>query len=109
MSSELQQLPNVKDQRTITSRIDGDFPSSDTIKTILAEEQKLVGSTLGLHRCSGNVQKGSRVCKNLGVEDFARLYELAYAFIASFQRNGISIFVGFGSHLGARRHHGEFF
>jgi len=68
-----------------------DFPSAEVIKTILIEERKSITST------------------NLGeLEGLARLYELVYAFIAAFQQNGIPIFVGYGSHMGARRHHGEF-
>ena len=47
----------------------------------------------------------------VGYCDYATIYELVYdelvyALISSFTRHDISIFVGFGSHLGARRHHG---
>ena len=43
---------------------------------------------------------------NATIDDYATMYELVYALISSFTRHNISIFVGFGSHLGARRHHG---
>ena len=72
-------------------RIDKDFPSADTIKSILLEEQ---------HGLVNHNEKAT-------VDDLATFYELVYAFIAAFQRHDIPIFVGYGSHLGARRHHGE--
>ena len=40
------------------------------------------------------------------IDDYATIYELVYTLIASFTRHDIPILVGFGSHLGARRHHG---
>ena len=72
-------------------RIDKDFPSADSIKSILLEEQ---------HGLVNHNEKAT-------VDDLAKFYELVYAFIAAFQRHDIPIFVGYGSHLGARRHHGE--
>ena len=71
--------------------IDKDFPSADSIKSILLEEQ---------HALVNHNEKAT-------VDDLAKFYELVYAFIAAFQRHDIPIFVGYGSHLGARRHHGE--
>ena len=71
--------------------IDNDFPSADSIKSILREEQ---------HALVNHNEKAT-------VDDLAKFYELVYAFIAAFQRHDIPIFVGYGSHLGARRHHGE--
>lgn len=39
-------------------------------------------------------------------KDMSLIYELTYAFVAAFQAGGIPIFLAFGSHIGARRHHG---
>ncbi|GFH57539.1 hypothetical protein CTEN210_14015 [Chaetoceros tenuissimus] len=73
--------------RTI-ERIDDDYPSYDTIKSILTAELK-------------NVPKDVD-----NIERLAKFYELVYAFIAAFKRENINLFVILGSHLGARRHHG---
>jgi len=76
-------------------RIDGnhtELPSAETIKQILMDEQKLVNDTL---------KRGEDV-----IEKLASIYELTYAFVAEFQKHNIPIFLGYGSHIGARRHHG---
>mmetsp|Transcript_5559 Transcript_5559/g.12116 ORF Transcript_5559/g.12116 Transcript_5559/m.12116 type:complete len:389 (-) Transcript_5559:3579-4745(-) len=39
-------------------------------------------------------------------KDMSLIYELTYAFVAAFQASNIPIFLAFGSHIGARRHHG---
>ena len=72
--------------RTI-ERIDDDYPSYDTIKSILTAEFK-------------NVPKDGNT-----IERLAKFYELMYAFIAAFKRRNINLVVMAGSHLGARRHH----
>ena len=94
------ELPFIADMNSVTNevplklipRIDKDFPSADIIKAILLEEQH----TLVNHNDTATVG------------DMANVYELVYAFISAFQRHAIPIFVGYGSHLGARRHHGKY-
>lgn len=82
---------SVKNHTKAVPRIDKDFPSADSIKSLLMEEQ---------HALVNHNEMAT-------VDDLANFYELVYAFIAAFQRHDIPIFVGYGSHLGARRHHGE--
>lgn len=95
--SNIKTCSDESESQTI-SRINRDSPpSADTIKDILKEERMIVNSTDGLDSHLDEV------------DDIAKFYELAYAFVAAFQRNDIPIFLGFGSHLGARRHHGEFY
>ena len=85
-------------------RIVNDYPSKETIKSILVEEQRQVSYNNGkyVHPLL------SFDNEEITIDDMAAIYELVYAFIAAFQREGIPIFVGFGSHLGARRHHGKY-
>ena len=102
-------------------------PTKETIKAILLEESKLLGvvsttnsSTRSNHQATNTTTDSSKQnqkedilrliesseSSNATIDDYATMYELVYALIASFTRHNISIFVGFGSHLGARRHHG---
>ena len=104
-------------------------PTKETIKAILLEESKLVitssqSSPSNYHHNSwfsskasiaDSSQKQKEVILRLietaqsskaTIDDYATIYELVYTLIASFTRHDIPIFVGFGSHLGARRHHG---
>jgi len=96
-------------------------PTKETIKSILLEEsQKIPNSTSNasqkqkesillrlIDSCAhnGSPQKCTQ-SSNATIDDYATVYELVYTLIASFTRHDIPIFVGFGSHLGARRHHG---
>ena len=102
-------------------------PTKETIKAILLEEKsKLLGvvsttnsSTRSNHQATNTTTDSSKQnqkedilrliesseSSNATIDDYATMYELVYALIASFTRHNISIFVGFGSHLGARRHH----
>jgi len=76
-------------------RIDGnhtELPNAETIKRILMDEQKHINDTF---------KRGEDV-----IEKLALTYELTYAFISEFQKHNISIFLGYGTHMGARRHHG---
>ena len=70
-------------------------PSKRTIATLLAEQRRIAPAAV----------EGSDVAAS--VEQYAAVYELTYALVAAFQRRGIPVFLGYGSHLGARRHHGE--
>lgn len=93
--SEAISRPSGHGQRTI-STIDKDYPSAETIQAILKEDRKLITSA------------GPAVIDDdddVELSKFARVYELSYALIAAFQRNDIPIFLGYGSHMGARRHH----
>ena len=73
-----------------------DFPpSADTIRAILISEQELL---LGPKLSTESLDT---------LDKMARFYELTYAFVDAFQRRNIPILVGSGSHIGARRHHGE--
>ena len=72
---------------------------ADIKKILIGEHSLLVDANL-----SSNATDGLDA-----VNDWAKLYELAYALVAAFHRNGTSIFLGFGSHMGTRRHHGEYF
>lgn len=81
--------------RTIP-RIEKDFPpSADAIRAILISEQELL---LGPKLSTESLDT---------LDKMARFYELTYAFVDAFQRRNIPILVGSGSHIGARRHHGE--
>jgi len=71
-------------------------PSAETIKSLLTEERKCIGYKSGKHKKAEDVE----------MEDRALIYELVYAFIAAFESKSISTFLAFGSHIGARRHHG---
>lgn len=89
-SQDLSQSP--QKERQVSDIIHFEYPSAETIESILTEELKFVDETF-------------KPDEKL-ITDLSKIYELTYALIAAFQRNNIPIFVGFGSHLGARRHHG---
>ena len=95
--------------RKVTSRITKDFyPSANRIKEIMiAEQQQLlrVGNSAGAAD-TNNKQLSQSTMDT--IEDFSNFYELTYAFISAFQRHNVSLLAGAGSHLGARRHHGEY-
>ena len=95
--------------RKVRSRITKDFyPSANRIKEIMiAEQQQLLrlGNSAGAAD-TNNKQLSQSTLDT--IEDFSNFYELTYAFISAFQRHNISILAGAGSHLGARRHHGEY-
>eukprot|EP00581_Thalassiosira_minuscula_P018292 CAMPEP_0183719798 /NCGR_PEP_ID=MMETSP0737-20130205/12593_1 /TAXON_ID=385413 /ORGANISM="Thalassiosira miniscula, Strain CCMP1093" /LENGTH=460 /DNA_ID=CAMNT_0025949551 /DNA_START=213 /DNA_END=1595 /DNA_ORIENTATION=- len=104
---DIQSVVNVKEQRTKNDmasidRIDNDYPSADVIKSILSEQHQIVPYNNGLYTHEWlSFDNGMHT-----LDDMVVVYEILYAFIAAFQREGIPIFLGFGSHIGARRHHG---
>lgn len=97
--------------RKVTSRITKDFyPTANRIKEIMIAEQQqqqllLLGNSAGAAD-TNNKQLSQSTMDT--IEDFSNFYELTYAFISAFQRHNVSILAGAGSHLGARRHHGEY-
>lgn len=72
----------------------GAYPSRDAIRSILLQEERAKPGSEALDAEAEDA-----------IDKSAMLYELAYAFVAGFQGNGVPIFLGFGSHIGARRHH----
>lgn len=74
-------------------RINEDHPSEDAIRRVLREEQVVLARSNGVE------------ADFTAVDEIAKFYELVYAFVAAFHRHDIVIFLGWGSHLGARRHH----
>ena len=77
--------------------IDKDSPTASEIRQLLVNERQNVIITKPMD----NVADGYDYFK-----DMSEIYELTYAFVAEFQALGIPIFLAFGSHLGAQRHHG---
>jgi len=76
------------------SRIEKDYPSLETIISILTAEQQNRTTTHSPKNNSTYITK------------LAKSYELVYALIAKFYQHDIPILLTFGSHIGARRHHG---
>jgi len=93
-----------KNGMTSIVRIDKDYPSADVIKSILSEQHQAV--PYSNDNWLSNQERHSLNNRMHTLDDMAVVYEILYAFIAAFQREGIPIFLGFGSHIGARRHHG---
>jgi len=75
------------------ARIEKDYPSLETIISILQAEQQ----NLTTHSFNNNSTEITKLAKS---------YELVYALIAKFHTHNITILLTFGSHIGARRHHG---
>lgn len=77
------------------------YPSANIIRQILISEQQK------LHAVSGGAANNNNMSQSTldNIKDMAKFYELTYAFVAAFQRGGVPILAGMGSHLGARRHH----
>ena len=87
------QEETVSSSQHIDARIiDTEYPSADSIYKILKDELQHVDESL----------KATEV----KLRDFSNIYEMVYAFVAMFHRHHVPIVIGFGSHLGARRHHG---
>ena len=84
------------------SRIEVDYPSKETILSILKIEQDM----LAIANKNKTMLHASQDDNKHNISLRASLYELVYAFVAAFQRGEITIVLGYGSHLGARRHHG---
>ena len=84
------------------SRIEVDYPSKETILSILKIEQDM----LAIANKNKTMLHASQDDNKHNISLLASLYELVYAFVAAFQREEITIVLGYGSHLGARRHHG---
>ena len=95
--------------RKVRSRITKDFyPSANRIKEIMiAEQQQLLRLGNSAGAADTNNKQLSQSTMDT-IEDFSNFYELTYAFISAFQRHNVSLLAGAGSHLGARRHHGEY-
>ncbi len=88
-------------------RIENVIPSIDEIQKILMEEHELL--FLHDHNNAGATSTLAIQNKTKEEEHFlalARTYHLTYIFVQAFQSQNIPIFLAFGSHLGARRHHG---
>mmetsp|Transcript_11286 Transcript_11286/g.20692 ORF Transcript_11286/g.20692 Transcript_11286/m.20692 type:complete len:400 (+) Transcript_11286:41-1240(+) len=77
--------------------IDKESPSATEIQQLLMNERRHLKITKPKNANNADYDY---------FKDMGLLYELVYAFVAEFQSNNIPIFLVFGSHIGARRHHG---
>ena len=94
--------PPEDDTKLMDARIEVDYPSKETILSILKIEQDM----LAIANKNKTMLHASQDDDKHNIFLLASLYELVYAFVAAFQREEITIVLGYGSHLGARRHHG---